>query len=150
MKAVLKSLTHRKKDLVSHPDGAEPKTPAAVPQSATREHDIPTFTYFSLPDFNHIRLCTVLAGSGDDPIECRREASPLSSETGYGYEAVSYSWGTPEVEVEILCNGASMTIRPNLRAGLHQLRYPKRHRVLWIDRLCIDQCVALASVCPLC
>ena len=141
MKAYLKSRIRRRKSHSELPweDASDDVVDPAAPVRAVTEAEVTKFTYPPLPDFNHIRLCTLLAGSAGDPIECRLKANPLSSETGRSYEAVSYAWGSSADEVEILCNGARMKIRPNLLAGLHQLRFETRDRVLWIDRLCIDQ-----------
>ncbi|RDW91801.1 hypothetical protein BP5796_01195 [Coleophoma crateriformis] len=56
------------------------------------------------------------------------------------YEAVSYAWGNyTELKIYIDCDGRSLLMTENLNAALRRLRYPERHRILWIDAICINQ-----------
>ena len=68
------------------------------------------------------------------------------------YVALSYMWDymTPSLlpskhwsrknqEKEIYCNGASLTVKSNLYAALHQLRHETESTILWTDAICINQ-----------
>ncbi|KAL2068776.1 hypothetical protein VTL71DRAFT_15114 [Oculimacula yallundae] len=61
------------------------------------------------------------------------------------YEALSYCWGTEDSTESIIIDGdKSLPIKPNLAAGLRQLRQhdPQRsnnYRWFWIDAICINQ-----------
>lgn len=55
------------------------------------------------------------------------------------YEALSYTWGKPDVVKAIELNGAQVNIRENLWSALVNLRDAREERVLWIDAICINQ-----------
>ena len=62
------------------------------------------------------------------------------------FEALSYSWGSPQdlVTAEIISTSGSdgeheILITRNLSAALRSLRYSDQARCLWIDAVCIDQ-----------
>lgn len=55
------------------------------------------------------------------------------------YEALSYVWGSPTPSVEILCNGQSIAIAPELSYALKRLRLPDSERIIWADAICINQ-----------
>jgi hypothetical protein len=55
------------------------------------------------------------------------------------YEALSYTWGKPDVVKAIELNGARVNIRENLWSALVNLRDAREERVLWIDAICINQ-----------
>lgn len=55
------------------------------------------------------------------------------------FEALSYVWGdTSDTEI-IKIGCADVAVTKSLGAALRQLRYPDRHRTLWVDYLCINQ-----------
>ena len=91
------------------------------------------FVYSSLPSQHHIRLCTLLAGQGDQPIQCSIKTILIKDEIYY--EALSYVWGPPDEAIHIECDGAQMAVRANLGAALYRLRHHDRDCVLWIDRI---------------
>ena len=95
------------------------------------------FEYTPLSESGHIRFCTLLPGEPHEEIRCRIEPASLSSNTAY--EALSYTWGDRKNETYIFCNNAQSLVLPNLVSALQHLRYSDRERVLWIDRLCINQ-----------
>ncbi|PMD67661.1 HET-domain-containing protein, partial [Hyaloscypha bicolor E] len=73
-------------------------------------------------------------------IECSLRLVPLYLLSITNYEALSYTWGSPEDGVrEIRLGGKPFDVRINLWWALDHLRYPDRPRILWIDALCIDQ-----------
>ncbi|KAG4421912.1 hypothetical protein IFR04_005024 [Cadophora malorum] len=63
----------------------------------------------------------------------------ISLEDAPAYTALSYSWGDTARGVEILVNGATIMVTPNLEAALRHLRLPDKALNLWVDFLCIDQ-----------
>ena len=96
-----------------------------------------------------IRILTLLEHGGrpNDPIECTLSTRILSTAPEKyedRYEALSYSWGTGEIDRHIkICVGSSKPytfgVRSNLFAALKQLRLLDEPRPLWIDAICIDQ-----------
>ena len=117
----------------------------------TRSRFDEAFRYDLCPfrDREEIRILTLLAHEGrqDDPIECtlstRNLSTALDSDENQ-YEALSYNWGTGEIDRQIkICVGSSKPytfgVRSNLFAALKQLRLLDELRPLWIDAICIDQ-----------
>ena len=109
------------------------------------------FRYDQCPFENseEIRILTLLehGGQPNDPIECTLSTRILSTALDSDedrYEALSYSWGTGEIDRQIkICVGNSKPytfgVRSNLFAALKQLRLLDEPRPLWIDAICIDQ-----------
>ncbi|PMD40876.1 HET-domain-containing protein [Hyaloscypha variabilis F] len=54
------------------------------------------------------------------------------------YEALSYTWGEPVNEAEIVVNSITLPLRKNLWDALYHLR-GDIPRTLWIDAVCINQ-----------
>jgi Heterokaryon incompatibility protein (HET) len=109
-----------------------------------------------------ICLLAILPGFSSDPIKCAlAENMPLNllgdnpvskyqlpgwTQIKYGYEALSYTWGSPEPkQVAHIANTddhtsfVSMTVTLNLYSALRHLRRTDDIRTLWIDALCINQ-----------
>ena len=109
------------------------------------------FHYDQCPfqDSEEIRILTLLEHRGrpNDPIECTLSTHTLATALDSDedrYEALSYSWGTGEIDRHIkICVGSSKPytfgVRSNLFAALKQLRLLDEPRPLWIDAICIDQ-----------
>ncbi|KAI2626788.1 heterokaryon incompatibility protein-domain-containing protein [Hypoxylon sp. NC1633] len=55
------------------------------------------------------------------------------------YEALSYVWGDPSKRRPITLSGQQFQATENLEVALRNLRYRDKHRVLWIDAMCINQ-----------
>lgn len=96
-----------------------------------------TFQYEPLDagpsSFRVLRLLPILSST----IKCELEQrSLLDCEP---YEALSYVWGSDEKVEEILVNGESLWITDSLHTALRYLALSDRHRVLWVDGICIDQ-----------
>lgn len=84
-----------------------------------------------------IRLLTLHPlTSPEDQIRCT--LAEVSLDRKPRYEALSYAWGLPKDERQILVNGRIVTVRENLYQALVHLRKDK-DRFLWIDALCINQ-----------
>jgi hypothetical protein len=85
-----------------------------------------------------IRLVLLLPGDFNDNIECHLLHASLDSELSY--EALSYTWGDPEILRPVLLEGEPFPVTENLYDALRHLRLKKNEvRYLWIDALCIDQ-----------
>ncbi|KAI0150179.1 heterokaryon incompatibility protein-domain-containing protein [Xylariaceae sp. FL1272] len=98
-----------------------------------------TMPYFSsaLCADTCIRMITLHPGDLDDPISCELSVEPLNDLPPF--EALSYSWGDPELRTPIIVSGQAFKVTVNLATALHYLRYPDRPRLLWVDAICIDQ-----------
>ena len=90
----------------------------------------------SLPP-NHIRLLHIGAGFGDTPICCNLVVKSLHASPPY--EALSYTWGSLDLDSTIICNGVPLLITRHLYEALQYLRKPEHDRIMWIDAVCIDQ-----------
>ncbi|KAI0545983.1 HET-domain-containing protein [Xylaria curta] len=66
----------------------------------------------------------------------------IAADCGIAYEALSYTWGSPENLSEAWALGPQpvlMKIGANLALALKHLRHADQPRVLWVDALCINQ-----------
>ena len=72
-----------------------------------------------------------------DQLHCHIQHTCLDDDVDY--EALSYTWGEPELESSLYCDGALLQIRPNLDSALRHLRSGDANRRLWIDAVCINQ-----------
>ncbi|RGP71260.1 Heterokaryon incompatibility protein [Fusarium longipes] len=84
-----------------------------------------------------IRLLVLEPGVPGDELKCRLIHAELSWKTRY--EALSYHWGDGTLTRPLNCSGHTEVIYINLHDALSDLRLPDRERVLWTDRLCINQ-----------
>jgi len=111
-----------------------------------------TYQYCTLPRSN-IRLCRLFSGRPGEPLrgEIFEVAFPPNDAGGnlHPYEALSYVWGreaSPEPilvakagAVGHLQEAAPMSLGANLHSALSHLRLEHSDRVIWCDRICIDQ-----------
>ncbi|KAI1277887.1 heterokaryon incompatibility protein-domain-containing protein [Xylaria sp. FL0933] len=113
------------------------------------------YSYYPLPDetgARHIRLVSLLPGSGDLRLQFPAKATRLDLDAIEPFEALSYVWGSKDnpVEVEVVRNSGTrksddeshcqtMSITQNLATALRHLRHQDEARILWIDAICIDQ-----------
>jgi hypothetical protein len=95
------------------------------------------YTFTTLDRRTDIRLLTLNRGSGDDPIVCG--LNNTSEEDRPPYEALSYTWGSPDDVADIQLNGTVISIRENLWQALWHLRREGEDRIIWADAICIDQ-----------
>ena len=98
---------------------------AAFPMSADRQ-----LLYQPLKSWQ-TRLIKLLPGSHDDPLRCELHVAAVTVEKGLGvagesnaipYEALSYSWGRPELTASVECNGVPVPVPSSMLDGLRQLR----------------------------
>ncbi|KAK1241221.1 hypothetical protein MKX08_001195 [Trichoderma sp. CBMAI-0020] len=91
---------------------------------------------FSGPAIRLLRLCR---GTGSE-IACELfQASLCERDDSISYEALSYTWGQPDVRENIVVNGRPLSVTVNLYLALQQLRQRNEDRILWIDAVCINQ-----------
>jgi len=62
------------------------------------------------------------------------------------YETLSYVWGSPTGSRPIICDGKPLLVTPNCESALRHLRKDSRHKILWVDAICIDQAAGEVSV----
>lgn len=91
--------------------------------------------YEQLDGEGQIRLLKISQELTEGRIDCQLVTADLRS---CQYVVLSYRWGTAPVTHEILLNGHTFNVRPNLWEFLDVIR--KQEGVaLWIDALCINQ-----------
>lgn len=96
-----------------------------------------TYKYERLNGSRDIRLITLCPGVGNETILVNIEHDSLDRKPAY--EALSYVWGPQNPSHLVQCNNASLAVGGNLRDALRCLRKPDAPRVLWIDRIAINQ-----------
>ncbi|KAH6683620.1 heterokaryon incompatibility protein-domain-containing protein [Plectosphaerella plurivora] len=77
------------------------------------------------------------APSQDADIQCELCLSSLSGPDDF--EALSYTWGSPENPVTIMVQSHPRQVTQNLAAALRRMRHVDKTRLLWVDALCINQ-----------
>jgi Heterokaryon incompatibility protein (HET) len=95
------------------------------------------------PNFRLLELDLSRDAATADEVVIHARLDTYDLRGGIDYDALSYCWGTGEESVEIIINGESVPISPNLFAALKQMRLDQRNtasqRKLWIDAVCINQ-----------
>ncbi|WYZ43194.1 hypothetical protein EsH8_VI_000893 [Colletotrichum jinshuiense] len=86
-----------------------------------------------------IRLLRLVQGEGNRIICDVFQAYLDDSDGILPYEALSYTWGIPDLSFHIELNGKRLGITNNLYTALRQLRSDDQDRILWVDAVCIDQ-----------
>lgn len=89
----------------------------------------------------NFRLVTILPGEYKEPLQCT--ISECQSQDPLSYEALSYAWGASGAQDEshpaMSLNNQEFTISSTLEQALRRLRRLDTARVMWIDRICINQ-----------
>ena len=96
-----------------------------------------------------IRLLYLSPGTGSERLECSLQIEEPFKDLGClqsssqsvkpFYEAISYVWGDATMKEIIICDGKPLQITSSLANALRKVRFPKRHRILWADGICINQ-----------
>ncbi|KAL6900526.1 HET domain-containing protein [Trichoderma evansii] len=87
-----------------------------------------------------IRLLTLHGGSDDDEIFCSLfQAELRERDETIPYDALSYTWGSPDLTERIIVDGCYLNVTSHLFVALRHLRYQDKDRILWIDAICINQ-----------
>lgn len=96
------------------------------------------FSYNKLnPERREIRLCVLDPGAIEDPLSCALRTVSLKEHPVY--ETLSYAWGDPILNDEIVANGGVIKITKNLHTALRYLRKSDESRIIWADGVCINQ-----------
>jgi len=85
----------------------------------------------------HIRLLDLQPGVPGVPFQGKLREVSLDNEIAY--EALSYTWGSPEQSSALHCNDSTIPLTLNLQLALSRLRLVDKTRTLWIDQICINQ-----------
>ena len=97
-----------------------------------------SYTYQRL-DENEIRLLKVEPGSEDEQIQGTVSHVHFSSPGDLRYETISYCWGDSQRRGTVILDGFQIDVPASSVDALKCMRHPDRHRVLWIDSICINQ-----------
>ena len=97
------------------------------------------YTYSPLPSNHAIRMLTLLAGSGDEPLRGRLADFDTELLEIESYEPLSYVWGNPERIHDFTCDGKTLKLTDSLYHAFRRLRLPDKDRRVWADQVCINQ-----------
>jgi hypothetical protein len=86
-----------------------------------------------------IRLLDVHPGVDDAIIQCSILYASLLEHPPLVYETVSYCWGDPKTRAVIEVDGVDLDVPATCAETLRRMRRHDKHRVLWIDAVCINQ-----------
>jgi hypothetical protein len=109
---------------------------------------LPCYCYTKLEQ-GYFRVLVLQPGPFDVPISCSLQPVNLldfddvtgrakTHELG-SYEAVSYVWSAPVINVNIECDGAKLCITKSLEDVLRRFRNVTDTRTIWADGVCINQ-----------
>lgn len=100
----------------------------------------PPRTYRALsPSTQEIRLLSISNSLHGNLIVCNTQTVSLKdASTKFRFVVLSYRWGAAHASHEIILNGHSFYVRPNLWSFLNVIR-EQPEMILWIDALCINQ-----------
>ncbi|ROW03892.1 hypothetical protein VPNG_07294 [Cytospora leucostoma] len=96
------------------------------------------YTYQPLDKGTQIRLLEI------QPLRVTTK-SPFSLQTYNlshlpSFEAISYTWGSSDLDKSIICNGKRLPVTSNCATMLHYLRLEAAWaRRVWIDQICVNQ-----------
>lgn len=115
------------------------RTSKSCPRSSSSmaHSSLEKFVYSPLIEKRDFRLVTLHHGTDQDPISLA--ICHASLDQAPPYEALSYVWGPQNPSETIKCNDGALEIGKNLSGALRCLRKPTMSRVLWIDRVAINQ-----------
>jgi hypothetical protein len=92
-------------------------------------------------DAQEIRLLTLLPGRASSDIRLRLDPVPFTDDAVPEFEALSYTWGSPDNPVNIFVGASgfhTLPVTQNLAEALPYLRYEDKPRILWIDAICVN------------
>ncbi|CAM1509382.1 Fc.00g031210.m01.CDS01 [Cosmosporella sp. VM-42] len=109
------------------------------PSLTTMAHSRPLFKHQPLADTNNIRIIKLFPSrETNSSIIIGLTEVELSSSPAY--EALSYTWDDQKPTEDITCNGTTLRVTENVFLALRRLRRNDiRHRMLWIDAICVNQ-----------
>ncbi|KAF2843152.1 HET-domain-containing protein [Patellaria atrata CBS 101060] len=118
--------------------GLDQVLPASSSRVSNLNGVVNPYLYEPLPSTSSIRIIELLPGPRCSQIQCLLRCGNVDS-PDLAFEALSYVWGDEKPQVDIICDGMSLTITPNLSTALESLRYIDRPRFIWADAICINQ-----------
>jgi Heterokaryon incompatibility protein (HET) len=83
------------------------------------------------------RLLLVGRGAFEDELVCNLVTTSLK--TKVPWIALSYCWGDPESQAEILVNKIKVSVTKNLELALRYMRHPQKPIIVWVDAISINQ-----------
>ena len=114
------------------------EAPTPEPFPLLPERSKPQNPYLPLlSDRRETRIVKIIPGRFADPISCH--LLPVSLYDDPFYEALSYTWGDPNVTKPVILNGITVNVTGNLETCLRHLRKEDRAQIMWIDAICINQ-----------
>lgn len=96
------------------------------------------YAYLRLAE-NEIRLLDLRPGTGNEHIQGTLLNIRFSEDDSPQYETISYCWGDSQRHDSITLDGVRVEVPKSSVEALKCMRHPDKHRVLWIDSLCINQ-----------
>jgi Heterokaryon incompatibility protein (HET) len=95
------------------------------------------------------RLVKLLPGTDVAEVSCELHVVDIVNfDGGFGlpresriqaFEAISYSWGRPDLMARVNCNSVCLLIPPPPADALRSFRLPKDDRWVWCDAICVNQ-----------
>ncbi|KAF2251561.1 HET-domain-containing protein [Trematosphaeria pertusa] len=152
--SIAKRLKLRKRAVAPHLSGPETPRRSTAPSATNdsgksafipfRATENDTQNYHALsPSSREIRYISLEPSDDnaeDSKIVCFLGYISLDNKKRIPYEALSYCWGDVSDTVPItLLHPVRYEVTKNLAAALRNLRYKDKHRVLWVDAICINQ-----------
>jgi hypothetical protein len=98
---------------------------------------ISDFKHSALPGKNYFRYLVLDPGTDNMPLTGRLILEDIDQAPEY--DAISYVWGSPLLESEIICWGKSLRLTASLRDVLHHARLKDKTRNIWADQVCVNQ-----------
>ena len=95
-------------------------------------------SYAPFTGCDQIRILVLEPSGGWRDIVCCRMLT-VALTTKPQYEALSYTWGDPNLSRTIVINGRPMRVGNNLESALRHLRLGHEERIIWADAVCINQ-----------
>jgi len=94
------------------------------------------YRYTPLSAPRNIRLLDLFPGEPGSPLKCKLLEVSLND---CHYEAISYCWGDPTFVLHVECDDRLIPVTKSCAEVLDRFRPKRKHRILWIDAICIDQ-----------
>jgi hypothetical protein len=125
------------------PEGSPSLTPRQ-PQNLALDSEQPEpYMYSTLnEEAQEIRLLTLLPSTFTSEVRLCLDITPFTEFNVPKFEAVSYTWGSPENLPKIFIGETgrkTLAVTQNLAEALPYFRYEDKPRVLWIDAICVNQ-----------
>jgi hypothetical protein len=86
-----------------------------------------------------IRVLDVAPGHQSELIYCHLRHVALTSQPKPVYETISYVWGDATQRGVILLDDSVLDVPASSEEVIRRMRLVDRHRVVWIDAVCINQ-----------